>query len=211
MLFCLLLFSKPAKENFYQEILISGSQAGGRGHFVNLQIGNILYVAWFMFAFHSFAMCWKKSVKLQGKIHRLSHLPDKRAIKAQAKWLHIFLQWLTGNTEATITDLFSVKKGTSFPACLRYLITRETAHRKLSGEHPGMFTRCAEARCRFPWAHRKQGARGARPRGLTTSSPGAAHVGLHCAAVQLVIPDSWPEASRPSKLRNLCAKTHTRC
>lgn len=159
-----------------------------------------------MFAFHSFAMCWNKLVKLQGKIHRLSHLPDKRAIKAQAKWLHIFLQWLTMNTEATITDLLSVKGGTSFPACLGYLITRETAHHKLTGKHPGMFTPCDEARCGYPWANCKQVFCSAEPHGLCTPGPEGTHSGLRCTAVQLRIPASRDEVPQLSKLRNLRAK-----
>lgn len=162
-----------------------------------------------MFAFHSFAMCWNKLVKLQGKIHTFSHLPDKRAIKARAKWLHVFLQWLTTNTEATITDLFSVKGGTSFPACLGYLSMRETAHHKLTGKHPGMFTPCEEARCRYPWANCKQVVCGAELCGLTNPGPEAIHLGLHCAAVQLMIPASPDEVPQLSKLRNLCAKIQT--
>lgn len=131
-----------------------------------------------MFAFHSFAMCWNKLVKLQGKIHRFSHLPDKKAIKAQAKWLHIFLQWLTTNTEATITDLFSVKGGTCFLLCLGYLSTRETAHHKLTGKHPGMFTPRDEACCRYLWANCKQDVCSAEPCGLTTPRSKSCTLGL---------------------------------
>lgn len=138
-------------------------------HFANLQIDEILYIVWFMTAFHGFVMCWNKLFELERKIHRFSHLPDKRAIKAQAKWLHIFLQWLTKNTEATIIDLVSLKGSIFFPVCLGCLNMRETARHKLTGKHPGMFTPCDEAWCRYPWAKCKQVICSAEPHGSTTS------------------------------------------
>lgn len=129
----MLFYFKQAKEHFHQETLISQSKILEKllvGTLQTYELVKFQTFAWLMFAFHSFAMCWNKLVQLQGKIHRFSHLPDKRVIKTQAEWLHIFLQWLTTNTAATITDLFSVKRGTSFPACLGYLNMRETAHHK---------------------------------------------------------------------------------
>lgn len=163
-----------------------------------------------MFAFHSFATCWRKLVKLQGKIHRLRHLPAKRATKAQAKWRHIFLQRITTKTEATITDLFSVKGGTFFPDWLGYLSPRETAHHKLPGEPPGTLTPRDAACGRYPWANSKQVVYSAEPWGLTTPGPEAVPLGLHCAATQLMIPASQDEVPQLSKPRNPCAKIQTR-
>lgn len=133
MLCCIWVgFFKPAKEHFLSRdfdfsVKPFGKAAGGGALCKPMSWWSFICTAWFMFAFHSFAMCWCKLVKLQGKIHRLSHLPANRAMEAQAKWRHIFLQWITTQTGATITDLFSAKGGAFFPDWLGFWSTRETA------------------------------------------------------------------------------------